>query len=58
MAKQLSVPESHQFKIAKSTLKMSEIGARIMGGMTKDEARKFLREKAGWSADRIAKFEA
>ncbi len=57
MAKFLSVPEQHQFKIAKSTLKMSEIGARIMGGMTKDEARKFLREKAGWSEQDIVKFE-
>jgi hypothetical protein len=34
----LSVPEKHQLKIAYSTLKMSDIGARIMGGMTKDEA--------------------
>lgn len=58
MANFLSVPEQHQFKIAKSTLKMSDIGAQIMGGMTKDEARKFLREKAGWSTERIAKFEA
>ena len=34
----------HQIKIAKSTLKMSDIGARIMGGMTKDEARDILKK--------------
>jgi len=32
-------------KIAKATLKMSDAGARIMGGMTKEEAREFLGEK-------------
>ena len=40
---ELSVPEQHQLKIAQSTLKMSDVGAKIMGGMTKDEARKFLK---------------
>lgn len=34
----------HQIKIAKSTLKMSDVGARIMGGMTKEEARNLLRK--------------
>ena len=34
----LTVPEQHQLKIARATLKMSDIGARIMGGMTKPEA--------------------
>lgn len=38
----LSVPEQHQLKIAKDTLKMSDIGARIMGGMTKEEARALI----------------
>lgn len=46
----------HQLKIAKSTLRMSDVGARIMGGMTKEEARKFLRDK-GWSDKKIADFE-
>lgn len=32
-------PFGHQLKIAKQTLRMSDAGARIMGGMTKDEAR-------------------
>ena len=38
MKKQLSVPDKHQLKIARDTLKMSDIGAMIMGGMTKAEA--------------------
>ena len=33
----------HQKKIAVSTLKMNDIGARIMGGMTKEEASDFSR---------------
>ena len=40
----LSVPDAHQKRIALATLKMSDAGARIMGGMTKDEARAFLRK--------------
>jgi len=38
----LNVFQKHQFSIAKKTLKMSDVGASIMGGMTKDEAEKFL----------------
>ncbi|GAG28400.1 unnamed protein product [marine sediment metagenome] len=38
-----SVGEKHQLKIAKSTLKMSEVGARIMGGMTHKEAREIIK---------------
>ena len=41
--KKLSVPQKHQLKIAKDTLKMSDVGASVMGGMSKDEARKFLK---------------
>lgn len=37
-----SVPDQHQRKIAKQTLRYSDAGARIMGGPTKDEARKIL----------------
>ena len=44
MAKRtLSVPEKHQRKIAIRTLQMSDAGARIMGGMTKEQARAFLK---------------
>lgn len=38
----LSIPEQHQKRIAIATLKMSDMGASIMGGMTKAEARQFL----------------
>jgi hypothetical protein len=37
---------NHQVKIAKATLKMSDEGALIMGGMTKPEAREILRVDA------------
>ena len=36
------VARAHQLKIARATLKMSDEGAMIMGGMTKDEARKII----------------
>jgi hypothetical protein len=45
--KNLSVPEKHQLRIARDTLKMSDIGARIMGGMTKDEAREIIKRLTG-----------
>ena len=53
----LNVPERHQLAIARSTLRMSDTGAMIMGGMTKEEARQFLRAQ-GWSDKRIADWEA
>lgn len=53
----LDVFEQQQFKIAKRTLQLTDAGALIMGGMTKTAARKFLKERCGWSDDRIAKFE-
>jgi hypothetical protein len=36
--KNINIFDHHQLRIARATLKMSDIGARIMGGMTKDEA--------------------
>jgi len=48
--KQLSVPEKHQLKIAKKTLTLSDAGARIMGGMTKDEARRIIKLLTGKTA--------
>jgi hypothetical protein len=36
----------HQVAIAKRTMEMSEIGARIMGGMTHQEASEILRMEA------------
>lgn len=56
-ARQLSVPEQHQKKIALKTLKLSDAGARIMGGMTKDQARSFLAKTCGWTPERIARAE-
>lgn len=46
----LTVPEQHQLRIAKDTLRMSDAGARIMGGMTKDEARAVIRRFLGAKA--------
>jgi len=54
--KNLSVPEKHQLKIAKSTLRMSDTGALVMGGMNKEEARAFLK-RIGYSGRAIAKME-
>ena len=52
----LSTPERHQKQIAIKTLKMSDAGAKIMGGMTKQEAREFLK-KIGYTDTQIAKLE-
>lgn len=54
--KDLSEPEKHQLKIAKKTLKMNDVGANIMGGMNKEEARDFLK-KIGYSDKEIEKLE-
>jgi len=39
---ELSVPEKHQLKIARDTLKMSDAGANVMGGPTKEEAKEII----------------
>jgi len=54
--KTLSVFERHQKKIAISTLRMSDVGALIMGGMSKEEARNFLKS-IGYSDWSIKTFE-
>ena len=43
----LSVPEKHQLRIARQTLKYSDAGALIMGGMTKAEARDIIYRLTG-----------
>jgi len=43
----LTVPEQHQLKIARRTLQLSDVGARIMGGMTKAEARRVIKKLTG-----------
>lgn len=40
------IPLKHQLKIARQTLKLSDVGARILGGMTKEEARMLLQKHA------------
>jgi thermostable 8-oxoguanine DNA glycosylase len=52
--RKLSVPEKHQEKIAKDTLKMSDVGANIMGGMNKKEAVEFLKS-IGYTDNEIKK---
>jgi len=42
MAKKYNVFQKHQLAIARKTLKMSDVGANIMGGMTKAEARAII----------------
>ena len=54
---ELDVPQQHQLKIAKKTLKMNDAMAMIMGGMSKQEARDFLKS-IGWSDQKIKKEEA
>lgn len=46
-----------RLKIAKETLKMSDQGALLMGGMTKEEARRFLKKNLKWSDKKIAALE-
>ena len=40
----MNVFDKHQLKIAKRTLKMSDVGAEIMAGMTKIEAREIIKK--------------
>ena len=54
---ELTVPQQHQLKIAKKTLKMNDVGVMVMGGMSKQEARDFLKS-IGWSEQKIKKAEA
>jgi hypothetical protein len=37
----------HQLKIARQTLRLTDLGAEILGGMTKEEARLILRKHGG-----------
>jgi len=44
MKKQVGVFAKHQINIAKRTLQLSDVGAFILGGMTKEEAREILKK--------------
>lgn len=46
----LSVPDQHRLKIARRTLTLSDAGALILGGMTKEEARQVIKELTGKGA--------
>lgn len=45
--RELTVPERHQLKVARDTLRMNDVFARIMGGMTKQEARNIVERLTG-----------
>lgn len=47
MKRKLSVFDKHQLAIAKKTLTYSDVGAFIMGGMTKEEARIIIKKLTG-----------
>jgi hypothetical protein len=48
--KEMSVFDKHQLKIARRTLQLSDAGALILGGMTKDEARAVILRLTGRKA--------
>ena len=48
--KELTVPDKHQLKIARDTLKMTDAGAKVMGGPTKEEARAIIKKLTGKDA--------
>jgi hypothetical protein len=43
----LSVPDQHLLRIAKDTLRMNDIMARVMGGPSSEEARKIIKRLTG-----------
>jgi hypothetical protein len=45
--KNLTVPEKHQLKIARDTLRMNDVMARIMGGPNRAEARAIILRLTG-----------
>jgi hypothetical protein len=49
--KELNIFDKHQLKIAKNTLKLSDIGAKIMGGMTREEAKEVIKRLEGGRSD-------
>ena len=50
MSRELSVFDKHQLNIARKTLRMSNVVAKIMGGMTKEEAREIIKRLTGRAA--------
>ncbi len=52
----IDIFKKHSIEIAKRTLKLSDVGAIILGGMTKEEAQKVLKEN-NYSDKQIANLE-
>ena len=50
--RELSVPDKHQRKIALDTLKLSKVGASVLGGMNHKQAVEFLK-KIGYSDEKL-----
>jgi len=50
-----SIPERHQLKIARDTLKMPDAMAGVMGGPTKPEARRIIRALTGHNPTELHK---
>jgi len=46
----LSVFEKHQLKIARRTLELSDVGALILGGPSKKEAKEIIKRLTGKEA--------
>ena len=45
--RELSIPEKHQLKVARDTLKMHDAAVGIMGGPSKAEAREIIERLTG-----------
>jgi len=53
MSRILTVPQRHQLAIARKTLTYSDVGAKIMGGPTKEEARAIILKLTGQPAKEV-----
>lgn len=55
MIRHLTIPEQHQLKIAKQTMKLSEVGAMILGGMSHATAKTIIKRLEGERNDKREK---
>jgi hypothetical protein len=55
--RELSVPDKHQKRICIQTLKMPDAMVGVAGGPSKEEARKALKDKFGYTDEQIKKLE-
>lgn len=51
----MDTPMKHQLRIARQTLRLTDEGARILGGMTKDEVRRLLRSQIRYDKRKVKK---